>query len=246
MGVRDTARGDAARDAILRDLPHASVRVARVDLSDLDSVRALAAEDLDVDGLVNNAGVAFVPKVLTREGVVSQFATNHLGHFALTALLFDRLARVVTVTSTLAKKGRLDLDNLDGSRGYGSMRAYAQSKLANVLFASELARRLKARGSPVKSVLVHPGVPATAMQERGIGLAGVVARIASALIGKPAVHGARAVLAATIGDDVDNGDLFEPGDPPKKKAAPWPTMLDERQAAALWERSEALTKLRFL
>jgi NAD(P)-dependent dehydrogenase (short-subunit alcohol dehydrogenase family) len=171
MAVRDLDRGAAARGDVLQSHPNASVAIAQVDLTDLSSVRALADKDLDVDVLVNNAGIAFEPKALTGAGVLSQFAANHLGHFALTALLFEKLssrpdARVVVVTSTLAKKGRIDLDNLDGSRGYSRMGAYTQSKLANLLFGVELDRRLKARGMALKSVLAHPGVPATAMQQK--------------------------------------------------------------------------------
>jgi NAD(P)-dependent dehydrogenase (short-subunit alcohol dehydrogenase family) len=229
MAIRDEERGIQ----IMREHPGARLEVAHLDLLDLDSVRALAG--LDVDVLVNNAGIAFEPMALTKEHVLAQFGVNHLGHFLLTALLWERLEVVVTVTSTLAKKGRLDLTNLDGSRGYGRMQAYTQSKIANVLFAAELARRAHGK----KSVLAHPGVPATAMQQKASGLIGIVARTSSALVGKPPALGAGALLAAAEGD---NGALYGPG---QKKETPWPTMFDRDGAKMLWERSEALTGRRF-
>jgi NAD(P)-dependent dehydrogenase (short-subunit alcohol dehydrogenase family) len=250
MAVRDVERGAQARDELLRAHPRGRLQLERLDLCDLASVRALAARPFDVDVVVNNAGLAFEPKRLTREGVLSQFAANHLGHFALTALLYERLARredprVVTVTSTLAKKGSLDLGNLDGSQGFAATRAYTQSKLANVLFGAELARRT----SKVKSVLAHPGVPATPMQQKAQGLIGVVVRMAARLVGKPPEHGATALLEAALGESVQSGELLGPGrrlgDPPRRES-PWPSMGDRTGAAALWDRSETLAQVRFL
>lgn len=150
MAVRDLSRGEAARAKVLAEVPGAALALERVDLLDLDSVRALAERLVSVDVLINNAGLGTMPLVLTKERVYSQFGANHLGHFLLTALLWPKLeagrdARVVTVTSGFGKKGVLDLDNLDGSRGYGQGRAYMQSKLANALFGAELDRRLRAR-----------------------------------------------------------------------------------------------------
>jgi NAD(P)-dependent dehydrogenase (short-subunit alcohol dehydrogenase family) len=253
MAVRDLGRGRAARDELLRQHPRASLQLETLDLADLGSVRALAEKDLAIDVLVNNAGTGFAPKTLTREGVLLQFAANHLGHFALTALLFERLAqrsdaRVVIVTSAFAKKGRLDFDNLDGSRGFNNVRAYAQSKLANLFFGAELDRRLRARGSTVKSVLAHPGVAATGIQQKTTGLLGAIARAVS-LFARPASHGATPLVEAALGPAVQSGDLWRPGkrihDPPRKEAH-WPTLDDRDGAAQLWERSEALAKTRFL
>jgi NAD(P)-dependent dehydrogenase (short-subunit alcohol dehydrogenase family) len=254
MAVRDAGRGAAARDEILRQHPGASLVLERLDLTDLGSVRALAAKALDVDVLVNNAGVGSGPKALTAEGVLVQFAANHLGHFVLTALLFDRLAarrdaRVVTVTSAFAQRGRLDLENLDGNRGYGQGRAYMQSKLANLLFGAELDRRLRARGSTVKSVLAHPGVAATEMQQKATGVMGVVARTVSALFAHSAAHGATPLLSAALDPAVESGDLWRPGKRPGTpacKEAPWLTMSDRAGAEQLWRRSEALGRVRFL
>jgi NAD(P)-dependent dehydrogenase (short-subunit alcohol dehydrogenase family) len=254
MAVRDTLRGAHARDELRTRFPSAQLRVERVDLTELDSVRALAQRVGEVDVLVNNAGIGFDPLRLTREGVVAQFAANHLGHFLLTALLFDQrggrpLSRVVTVTSTLAKTGRLDLDNLDGRRGFRSATAYAQSKLANAYFGAELDRRLRAQGSPAQSLLAHPGVPATSMQQKAPGAIGVVVRLAATLVGKPPAHGAAAVMEAALAPDLAGGELLGPGrrlgEPPQRERA-WPSLNELDGAAQLWERSEALVQHRFV
>lgn len=255
MAVRDAQRGAAAREHIVRDLPRAApnLTLAQVDLADLDSVRALAARPLEVDVLVNNAGMGAAPKLLSREGVVLQLAANHFGHFLLTALLWPHLegrpgARVVTVTSGFAKRGRMDLANLDGSRGYGQLRAYSQSKLATLLFGAELDRRLRARGSAVASVLAHPGVVATGMQRKPTGLMGVVARLV-ARFARAASDGALPLLQAAAGDGVEGGQLWRPGPragSPARLEARWPTLDDREGAAALWRRSEELVGTRFL
>src|SRR5215216_1528127 len=144
-----------------------------LDLASLDSVRAFAErfrknhDGLDL--LVNNAGVMAPPRRHTADGFELQFGTNHLGHFALTGLLLPLMegredARVVTLSSTAHKTGRIAFDNLNGDRHYFRWRAYGQSKLANLLFTLELDRRLRARGSTVKSLAAHPGYAATNLQ----------------------------------------------------------------------------------
>lgn len=254
LAVRDEQRGAAARAAILAAHPSAEVSVARVDLTDLDSVRALAKALPRVDVLVNNAGIGTAPLVRSREGVVSQFAANHLGHFLLTALLWPKLTsavdgRVVTVGSGFGRRGTLDLSNLDASRGYSQGGAYVQSKLANTLFAAELSRRAEAAGASVKSVLVHPGVAATEMQRKPTGLLGVLARTVRALLARSAENGARPTVLAATGADVKSGEVYGPGrwaSDPARREERWPAMEDRDGARALWERSEALTGTRFL
>ena len=153
LAVRDEARGATARGVIRQTAPAAEVLVRRLDLADLASVRsfadALAAERDDVDILVNNAGLMAVPRATTADGFERQLGTNHLGHFALTGLLLPLLlagagARVVTVSSGVAQMGAMRFDDLQGERRYQRWRAYAQSKLANQLFAYELDRRARA------------------------------------------------------------------------------------------------------
>ncbi|AKU95617.1 putative oxidoreductase/Short-chain dehydrogenase [Labilithrix luteola] len=247
MAVRDVNAGEETRASILRAAPEARLEVEPLDLLDIASVRALAAKVRDVDVLVNNAGVGLVRKALTPGGVVLPFATNHLGHFALTALLFDRLAqrddaRVVTVTSFIVKRDRIDLSSIDGSR-YDQRGAYAQSKLANLLFGVELSRRSRA----VKSILAHPGMVMTPLQRKPQGLMGIASRAFSALFARPVEYGAAALLEAAIGDSA-SGDLWGPGhavgDPPLKET--WRSMTDIEGAKALWRRSEELTGISFL
>ncbi|MCY0870020.1 MAG: oxidoreductase, partial [Firmicutes bacterium] len=170
LAVRSPQRGADAAAVIRRDTPDASVDVAQLDLASLDSVRNFASEFLasndELAVLINNAGVMAVPLRKTADGHELQFGTNHLGHFALTGLLLPRLlstpgARVVTVSSAAHRGGRIDFDNLDGSRSYSKWGAYSQSKLANLLFATELSRRLQAAGADVISVACHPGWAAT-------------------------------------------------------------------------------------
>ena len=252
MAVRDLERGASARAKVLSELPAARLDLERVDLLDLDSVRALAQRLGEVDVLINNAGLGTAPLALTKERVYSQFGANHLGHFLLTALLWPKLeagrdARVITVTSGFGKKGVLDLEHLDGSRGYGQGRAYMQSKLANALFGAELDRRLRARGSNVKSVLVHPGVAATEMQKKPTGVMGLIGRLVHALASSP-VQGARPTVDAAMLASVASGEGYGPGKGagPAKREDTWPSMRDVEGARALWERSEELTGARFL
>ena len=144
--------------------------MAELDLGSLDSVAAFAtAFDGDLDLLINNAGVMAPPRKETTDGFELQFGTNHLGHFALTAQLLDRMtgredARVVTLSSGAHRIGKIDFDDLQREHGYNRWTAYGQSKLANLLFALELDRRLKAAGSPIKSIAAHPGYAATNLQ----------------------------------------------------------------------------------
>ncbi|MEO9175442.1 MAG: SDR family NAD(P)-dependent oxidoreductase [Gaiellales bacterium] len=167
LAVRDTARGARVAEQI-----DGSTEVRALDLADLASVRAFATGlggELDV--LINNAGIMAVPLGRTRDGFELQIGTNHLGHFALTALLLPQITdRVVTVSSGIAGLGRIDLDDLNWERRrYGAWRAYAQSKLANLLFSFELDRRLTASDSSVRALAAHPGLTATPLR-RGPGL----------------------------------------------------------------------------
>jgi NAD(P)-dependent dehydrogenase (short-subunit alcohol dehydrogenase family) len=170
VAARDDARTATAVARILRESPGATVEPGSLDLARLASVRAFAANvrrrHERVDILVNNAGVAGGPRRVTPDGFEMHFQVNHLGHFALTALLWPLLrarpgARVVSVSSEVASSGRIDFDDLQGVHAYGFVRAYAQSKLANLLFATELERRSRDAGAGVSSFACHPGVART-------------------------------------------------------------------------------------
>jgi NAD(P)-dependent dehydrogenase (short-subunit alcohol dehydrogenase family) len=227
--------------------------VRRLDLSDLESVREFAAQaPARVDLLINNAGIMGVPRRLSAQGHELQFAVNHLGHFALTGRLLDRLgaspdARVVTVTSTLARAGRIDFDDLTMARRYRTTAAYNRSKLANSLFGLELHRRLVAQGSPVRSVLAHPGYAATNMQSNGpTGMYRfLLSKVGNPLFAASAVQGAQPLLYAATDRSVRGGELIGPGGIGQMRGkparlSPAPRALDPDLARRLWTVSEEL------
>ena len=162
LAVRDVAKGAAAAASM-----SGTVVVRQLDLADLSSVRTFADSiDEPIDILIDNAGVMAVPEQRTVDGFEMQIGTNHLGHFALTNLLAPRVTdRIVVVSSELHRRGRIDLDDLNWERRrYKAWDAYAQSKLANLLFVLELERRLQGCVSPVRALAVHPGYAATNLQ----------------------------------------------------------------------------------
>ncbi|MFJ8685745.1 oxidoreductase [Micromonospora wenchangensis] len=257
MAVRDTAKGARVRTELLHAHPRADLVVHRLDLLDLDSVHAFVEgldRDVDtVDALVNNAGIGTVPRRLSPQGVESQFATNHLGHFALTGRLLPTLTVgrdpvVVTVSSGLYRLGRLDLADLAAERRYSAGGAYATSKLANVLFGLELDRRLRAAGSPVRSLLTHPGMTRTDLSRDLPPLARRIETVLAGPLRRPLDEAAAPMLfAATVptaptGRHIGPGRRFRRAEPtfaPLRGRA-----TDRRLAADLWARSEELTGVR--
>ncbi len=256
LAVRNPARGEAAIERIRAAAPGARPTLLPLDLADLDSVRKAAAEfqashdRLDV--LINNAGVMIPPYGKTKDGFELQFGSNHLGHFAFTGLLLPSLlaaenARVVTLTSIAARTGRIDFDNLDGSRGYGAMKFYCQSKLANLLFALELQRRLEASGASAISVACHPGISTTNLFSRGSGKqTGWWMRLLLASVGHSAEMGALPTLYAATHRSMRGGELIGPNGRGGRRGYP---ALDRRGLAKddravadrLWDVSERLT-----
>lgn len=178
LAVRTVAKGEAAREEILAAHPQANVEVRTLDLADLTSVRSFASSVDGVDTLVNNAGVMIPPRRLaTADGFELQFGTNFLGPFALTMLLLPRLLestspRVATMSSIAANFGRIRLDDPNWQRGYNASRAYAQSKLADLLFAETLAETALNRGWSLLSTAAHPGFTRTNLQTAGRNLDG--------------------------------------------------------------------------
>ncbi|MCF3119657.1 SDR family NAD(P)-dependent oxidoreductase [Streptomyces arenae] len=262
LAVRSEEKGRRAVEIITAQQPDARLEVRRLDLADLDSVRAFAdrlrADHPRLDVLVNNAGVMAPPRSLSAQGHELQFAANHLGHFALTGLLLDTLAagldsRVVTVSSVNHRQARLFFDDLDGERGYRPMAYYNQSKLANAVFGRELHRRLTAADSPVRSVLAHPGYTATNLQHDGpIGLWRVLlGRIGNPLFAQGPAAGARSQLFAATDPGVRGGEFIGPdgmaelrGGPKRVELAPG--AADEETGRRLWEVSEERTGVRFV
>ena len=247
LAVRNRAKGERAAA-----LMSGSVEVRLLDVADLSSVRAFAADLGPVDVLINNAGVLGVPFTLSPDGVELQFATNHLGHFALTNLLLPRLTdRVVVVGSRSHHSGVLDLDDLDWQRrGYRPYAAYAQSKLANLLFLAELQRRLTAVGSTLRVTGAHPGSTATAItSQTGSRVKTWIGSFGHRLVGMPAWRGALPTLyAATM--DVPGNTYVGPDRLSEMRG--WPVHVGRGRAAgdpdlakALWARSEQLSGVSF-
>ncbi|WP_314614496.1 oxidoreductase [Streptomyces stackebrandtii] len=262
LAVRDETKGrEVVEDLVSSGMAPDLFDVRRLDLADLDSVRAFAArlreEHPRLDVLVNNAGVMAPPRTLSVQGHELQFATNHLGHFALTGLLLDLLAagrdpRVVTVSSINHRQGSLRFDDLNGERGYAPMAFYNQSKLANAVFGRELHLRLTGAGSPVRSVLAHPGYTATNLQTRDTsGLTRLVfGRIGNPLLAQSPERGALPQLYAATDPTVEGGEFIGPDGPAELRGAPTRVRLSDAAADAetgrrLWEVSEDLTGVRF-
>jgi len=254
---------DKARD--LRKAAEASgaaTGLHRLDVTDGLKVASLARELIDepIDVLINNAGVMAIPYRRTVDGFEMQFGTNHLGHFALTGLLLERLlatpgARVVTVSSNAHKFGAMRWDDLQWERGYRKWFAYSQSKLANLLFANELQRRLAAAKAGPISVACHPGYAATNLQGagprmQGSSIAGTVMELANRLFAQNAAMGALPTLYAATAPDVRGGDYIGPdglgeqwGHP--KKVRSIARANDAEAQRRLWETSERLTGVRY-
>jgi NAD(P)-dependent dehydrogenase (short-subunit alcohol dehydrogenase family) len=260
LAVRDEDRGRRAVADIAAEQPGASLEVRRLDLADLDAVRAFARElrvdHRRIDVLVNNAGVMAPPRTLSPQGHEVQFAGNHLGHFALTGLLLDLLEkgrdpRVVTVSSTNHRKGRILFDDLAGERAYAPMLFYNQSKFANAVFGRELHRRLTGAGSPVRSLLAHPGYTATRLQTNGpVGVVKLLFGHVLAPLAQSPERGALPQLYAATAPDAAGGQFFGPDGTAELRGAPTrvrlsPAADDADTGRRLWEVSERLTDVRF-
>jgi NAD(P)-dependent dehydrogenase (short-subunit alcohol dehydrogenase family) len=270
LGCRDRRKGDAALARLRAEIPDAAVEVVVIDLASLASVREFAAEELErgvpLDLLINNAGVYRPKKRLeTVDGFEIQFGTNVLGHFALTGLLWPALVRaaasqeqrprVVTVASIAHKRGRIDFDDLQSTKAYNPAVSYGQSKLANLMLAFELERRLRAAGPPasrVMSVAAHPGIANTNLFMVGDfnAVERMVRRWVGVFIGallNSDAEGALPTLYAATALDAEEGGYYGPqgfaeargGDvgPAKVEAQ----ALDEAAATRLWSECERLT-----
>jgi len=241
MAVRDTRKGEKAALQIA-----GQVEVRPLDLQDLSSVRRFADGVDKADVLINNAGIMAAPYSLTADGFESQIGTNHLGHFALTNLLAPKLTdRVVTVSSMAHWPGRINLDDLNWkNRRYSPWLAYSQSKLANLLFTSELQRRLDAAGSPLRALAAHPGYSHTNLQgATGRKLGDALMSAVTRVVATDADFGARQTLYAASQDLPGNtfvGPRFgQVG--PTQAVGRSRRARDAGTAAALWQLSEQLT-----
>jgi NAD(P)-dependent dehydrogenase (short-subunit alcohol dehydrogenase family) len=264
MACRSEERGEEAKRRIRTEEAgrvRGSLEVASLDLADLEAVRAFADEfrathdDLHV--LCNNAGVMAIPRSETADGFEMQFGVNHLGHFALTGHLLDRLVntdgrtRVVTQSSGVHERGDIDFADLQHEKSYDEWEAYAQSKLANVLFAYELQRRLDDANAEVASVACHPGYAATNLQRRGPEMRGSTVRLwamkaMNAVLAQSAGDGALPMLYAASAHDIEGGEYVGPGGllnmrgPPEIQRSS-EISYDRNRADRLWRVSEELT-----
>ena len=252
LAVRDPRRGEAAAAALHG--VKGSLEVRRLDLADLSSVREFAAGwQGDLDVLVNNAGVMFLPESSTKDGFETHFGTNHVGHFALTNLLLPHITdRVVTVASGAHRwpGARIHFDNLNLTGEYSPMAAYGQSKLANLLFTLELQRRLAEAGSRVRALAAHPGWSATNLQSRDANaLRRISMLIGNRLLAQSDKAGALPTLYA-VTQDLPGASYVGPDGFGEMRGAP--TLVGRTQAASdpdaarrLWTVSEELTGVTF-
>jgi NAD(P)-dependent dehydrogenase (short-subunit alcohol dehydrogenase family) len=257
MACRNTEKGDAAAQRILAEHRSASLQVMELNVADLSSVRTFAERygENRLDVLVNNAGVLALPFQQTVDGFEMQFGTNHLGHFALTGLLMDRLsgtggpARVVSVSSLMHKKGVMRWGELNSEDGYRKWPAYSMSKLANLLFTYELGRRLKQADREVIALTCHPGYAATNINAAGAGTNPVkhwMSRVGNALVAQPAEAGALATVVAAAAVDMKGGEFIGPNGPggfrgrPVKSASS-PESHHREAQRRLWEVSIEMT-----
>ncbi len=257
LACRSPERGEQALGRLRAEVPAAQAELVRLDLASLASVEACAQEVTDrtgvLDLLVDNAGLMAVPRSLTEDGFELQFGTNHLGHFALTGRLLPLLlaapqGRVVVVASAAHRMGRLDFEDLMGERSYGRWQAYAQSKLANLLFVRELARR--AAGTSLLVAAAHPGWAATHLQTgHGSALQSAAMKVGNTLFAQSDADGALPSLYAATMPDVGPGDYWGPrlaemrGAPKRVGCAP--VARDDMAAHRLWQVSEQLTGVRY-
>lgn len=255
LAVRNLVKGNEAKKIILSRAPNASVHVLKLDLAELNSIHTFTNEfqskfsQLNI--LINNAGVMACPFSKTKDGMEIQIGTNHFGHFALTALLFPILkssidSRVVSVSSALHKYGKIDFEDINWEkRKYTTWNAYADSKIANLHFASHFHKKLRERNLPIKSVAAHPGVAVTELQRHKSSI-----QFLTKLFGQSGEMGALPLIYAAAGREVIGGDFFGPngfseirGFPKKVRAIP--RAKDEALCEKLWRVSESLTNVYF-
>jgi NAD(P)-dependent dehydrogenase (short-subunit alcohol dehydrogenase family) len=264
LACRSPARAEAALETLRARAPGASAEVRALDLSSLASVKRFAesfAKDHGrLDGLVNNAGLMALPFGKTEDGFETQLGTNHLGHFALTGHLLPTLlatpgSRVVSVASTAHRWGRMNWDDLMGDRGYDAWGWYGQSKLANLLFTYELARRLESKRLETTALACHPGYAATALQHKGpemegSRLKGAIMSVGNTILAQGPEMGALPTLRALCDPGAKNGEYYGPrglfemvGYPVKVSSTK--ASQDRDAQRRLWDESEKLTGVRF-
>ena len=258
LACRSLGKAEAARSQIVAQHPKAQVHCMALDLASLKSVRAFAKAFTKkfkrLDLLINNAGIMMPPYALTEDGFESQLAANYLEHFALTGLLLPLLnatpgARVVSLSSLAHKWSGIQFDDLQFAKGYDARLAYGQSKLACLMFAYELQRRLAQSGASTLSVAAHPGISATNLFQHMPKIVGGLAPLAG-LVFNSARGGALPTLYAALGADIEGGDYCGPGSLGEMRGAPVKVGSNRRSrdlvaAARLWDVSQQLTGVKY-
>lgn len=258
MACRNRKRGQRAMDEIKNTVPSAKLDLLELNLASLKSVRSFVAaykskyDRLDV--LINNGGPIAADRSLTEDGFELHFGANQLGHFALTGLLLDTLlntpsSRIVTVSSRMHTNAKINWDDLMSEQSYDRLASYSQSKLANILFALELHRKLAAAGSSTKSIAVHPGLAKTGWADNNLtGITKLLGKLMSTLTYQSAAISALPLLYAAVDENAKSGSYYGPENDTKGfpvEVQPSETALDEANAKRLWELSEKLTGVEY-
>ena len=254
MACRNQEKAEKAKNDILSEYPKLSLEIIQLDLSNLSSVKRFVEEFNKkhqlLNLLINNAGVMMIPNQKTADGFEMQLGTNHLGHFALTGLLIDNLvknenSRIVNMSSSAHRFGKMDFNDLQWEQSYNKAWAYGRSKLANLLFTYELNRKLEKTGKKTISVAAHPGWTKTNLQRHTGAL-----RLMNPLFGMEPPKGALSLLYAASADDVEGGDYYGPGGVTGMTGYPKKIRSNKKSynledAKRLWDISEKLTKVKF-
>ena len=258
MASRSVEKAEEARTEILKDVPRAKIKVMQLDLGDLESVKNFASEfkknHKTLDVLLNNAGIMMTPYFTTKDGFEGQLGTNHLGHFALTGLLLDVIldtagSRIVNVSSSAHKSGKMDFSNLQFENGkdYSPMKAYGRSKISNLLFTYELQRKLEAANKKTIAVAAHPGFALTNLTRhlQGKFLVKILSPLLK-LMAQDQAMGALPQIRASVDPEVKGSQYYGPGGKNGMKGYPVVVSSNEAShntadAAKLWEASEKLT-----
>ncbi len=264
MACRNMQKAQDAKQLILQDIPEANLVLSQLDLADLSSIKTFA-DNLKVDRIdlmFNNAGLMAIPQSKTVDGFETQFGVNHLGHFALTGILLDKIlnaenSRIITLASLFHMLGRINFDDLMFERRkYRKFSAYAQSKLSNLIFTNELQRKLSANNKSTIAVAAHPGYATTHLQTKGTIMSGrsfnrKMVSFANFIMGYSAYKGAMPQIRAATDTEAMGGDYYGPLILnylwPHKPRKVWSKRVARNKSVGerLWKVSEELTGVEY-
>lgn len=265
MACRNLKKAEEAREKLTKEIPGAKLLVMKLDLGDLDSVKAFAEkfkkQYKKLDLLINNAGLMAIPYRKTVDGFEMQFGVNHLGHFALTALLFELVrktkgARIVNVSSAAHNLGQIRFEDINWEKSYNKWRAYGMSKLANIHFTLELADKVTSHGLDTMVLAAHPGYADSKLMEKGPEMKGhkfiiKAGRLVNKVVAQPTHMGALPTLYAATAEEAKHRAYYGPrgflglrGYP--ERVYPNRKKISKDVQERLWKLSEELTKVEFL